>query len=131
MIHKQIENIGRWMFALTFIMGGMLHLTGPQFTATQVPEIFGAPYFWVYFTGLAQIAFATSILIKKWDQFAAFCLFLMMLVFIGSMHIPRALSGDFMGVISIMRDFGYAGAALLYAGGIASDVWLTPQRKAS
>ncbi len=114
-------KIGRWMFAITFILGGLLHITGPEFTVSMVPSLFGAPYFWVYFTGLAQICFAISILVKKWDQLAAICLFLMMLVFIVTIHIPKAVSGDFMGVISIMRDFGYAGAALLYAGGIVSD----------
>ncbi|MEO0468697.1 MAG: DoxX family membrane protein [Bacteroidota bacterium] len=126
MNNQRILNIGRWMFALTFVMGGILHLTGPEFTATQVPEAFGAPIFWVYFTGIAQIAFAVSALIRKYDQLAALLLCLMMLVFIFSMHIPKAASGDFMGVISTMRDFGYAGAALLYAGGIARDRIFTP-----
>jgi uncharacterized membrane protein len=112
------------MFALTFIMGGLLHVTGPEFTATQVPAIFGAPYFWVYFTGIGQLAFAVSALVKKYDQLAALLLCLMMMVFIATMHIPKAVGGDFMGVISTMRDFGYAGAALLYAGSIASDKFI-------
>lgn len=118
---NKLTNMGRWMFALTFIMGGMLHLTGPQFTTPQVPTFFGVPYFWAIFTGVAQLAFALSIIIKKYDKLAAICLFSMMLIFIGSIHIPKAVSGDFMGVISIMRDFGYAGAALLYAGAVAKD----------
>jgi putative oxidoreductase len=118
---NKLTNTGRWMFALTFIMGGTLHLTGPQFTAPQVPAFFGAPYFWAIFTGVAQLAFAVSILIKKYDKLAAVCLCAMMLVFIVSMHIPKAIAGDFMGVISVMRDFGYAGAAILYAGAVAQD----------
>ena len=113
------------MFALTFVMGGLLHLTGPEFTASMVPAFFGAPYFWVYFTGLAQIAFAISALIGKWDQLAAILLAAMMLVFIASIHIPNALAGDFMGIISTMRDFGYAGAAVLYASSVAQDRFLT------
>jgi len=94
---QQLLTLGRWMFALTFVMGGLLHITGPEFTATQVPKMFGAPYFWVYFTGFAQI---------------------------GTIHIPRAISGDFMGVIGAMRDFGYAGAAILYAAAISRDRFL-------
>jgi len=110
---------GRILFALAFIMGGLLHLTGPAFTATMVPGFFGAPYFWVYFTGVAQLAFATSALLKKHDQLAALLLALMMLVFIATIHLPTAAGGEFMGVIGFMRDLGYTGAALLYAGAVA------------
>ena len=109
------------MFGLTFVLGGLLHLTGPQYAAPQVPDMFGAPYFWVYLTGVAQLAFAASAFSGRYDRLAGWCLFAMMCVFIVTMHIPRAVGGDFMGVISTMRDFGYAGAALMYAGALAQD----------
>lgn len=112
---------GKRIVALTFIMGGLLHVTGPEFTATQVPTFFGAPYFWVYLTGVAQLAFAASILVGKLDKLASVLLFVMMLIFIATIHVPKAIGGDFMGVISIMRDSGYAGSALLYAGAMAKD----------
>jgi putative oxidoreductase len=118
---NKLTNIGRWMFAITFIMGGLLHLTGAQITAKQVPSMFPAPVFWAILTGVAQLAFAISILIKRFDKLAAMCLFAMMIIFIATIHIPKAISGDFLGIISIMRDFGYAGAALLYAGAVAKD----------
>jgi putative oxidoreductase len=115
-------TVGRVMFALTFVMGGLLHVTGPQYAAGQVPRIFGAPIFWVYVTGIAQLAFALSILLRRYDRLASLLLFLMMCIFIATIHVPRAAAGDFMGVISIMRDFGYAAAALIYAGAMAVDV---------
>lgn len=118
---NKLTNAGRWMFAITFIMGALLHLTGPQYAAPQVPKFFGLPTFWVIFTGLAQLALAISIILKKYDKLAAIGLFVMMIVFIASIHIPKAASGDFMGIISTVRDFGYAGAALLYAGAVAKD----------
>ncbi|MEL6821044.1 MAG: DoxX family membrane protein [Calditrichota bacterium] len=116
-----LTDIGRWIFAITFIMGGLLHVTGPQFAAAQVPDFFGYPIFWVYVTGIAQFAFAASAILRKHDQLAGIMLFFMMLVFIFTIHIPTAAAGDFMGVISIMRDTGYAGAALFYAGSVAQD----------
>ncbi|MBO0930442.1 DoxX family membrane protein [Fibrella aquatilis] len=112
---------GQKLFALTFIMGGLLHITGPTFTVQQVPTFFPAPLFWVYLTGIGQLCFAVSILIERFDKLAALLLALMMIVFIATMHVPKAVAGDFMGVISAMRDMGYAGAALLYAGAIAKD----------
>jgi putative oxidoreductase len=118
---NRYATTGKWFFALTFIMGGLLHITGPAITAQQVPSFFPAPLFWVFLTGFGQLAFAISILLGKYDKIASLLLCLMMLVFIGTMHVPKALTGDFMGVISIMRDMGYAGAALLYAGAIARD----------
>jgi uncharacterized membrane protein YphA (DoxX/SURF4 family) len=121
-----LTSIGRWMFAATFIMGGLLHVTGPQFASQQVPAMFGAPYFWVYFTGVAQFAFALSLLIRRYDALASLCLCAMMLVFIATIHIPKAMAGDFLGVISSMRDFGYAAAALVFAGAVAKDTRLVP-----
>ncbi len=126
--HHQFAVAGKWMLAMTFIMGGFLHVSGPQYAAPQVPAFFGAPVFWVYFTGIAQFLFSISILTARLDRLASLCLFAMMLVFIGSIHIPKAVAGDFMGVISIMRDFGYGGAALVYAGAMSRDARLNPFR---
>jgi putative oxidoreductase len=118
---NRYATTGKWLFALTFIMGGLLHITGPAITAQQVPSFFPAPLFWVFLTGFGQLAFAVSILLGKFDKLASVLLFVMMVVFIATMHVPKAIAGDFMGIISIMRDTGYAGAALLYAGAMARD----------
>jgi putative oxidoreductase len=125
---SRLANVGRWIFAITFFLGFLLHVTGAQFAAPQVPRLFGAPTFWVYVTGVAQLAFAVSILSRRFDRLAALGLFAMMLVFILTIHVPKAVAGDFMGVIGTMRDLGYAGAALLYAGAIAVDGRGTPSR---
>jgi uncharacterized membrane protein YphA (DoxX/SURF4 family) len=109
------------MFGLTFVTGGLLHVTGAEFAAPQVPPLFGAPLFWVYVTGVAQLAFAVSALTGRRDRLASLGLFAMMVVFIATIHVPRAAGGDVLGVIAIMRDFGYAGAALVYAGAVARD----------
>jgi uncharacterized membrane protein YphA (DoxX/SURF4 family) len=122
----RLAIVGRWMFALTFVMGGLLHVTGAEHTAPQVPAMFGAPFFWVYFIGLAQFAFAASAILGKFDRLASLLLCVMMVVFILTIHLPRAAAGDFMGVIGAMRDFGYAGAALIFAGAMARDVRLLP-----
>lgn len=86
---NNLTRAARWMFALTFIMGGLLHLTGTDFTATQVPTFLGVPYFWVYFTGVAQLAFAISILIKRYDKLAALLLCVMMLVLSPPFTFPK------------------------------------------
>jgi uncharacterized membrane protein YphA (DoxX/SURF4 family) len=125
-----LTRLGRVMFALTFVMGGFLHVTGAHYAAPQVPEFFGSPIFWVYLTGLAQFAFAASALAGRFDRLASVALFFMMVVFIATIHVPRALLGDFGGVIGVMRDLGYAGAALLYAGAVARDPrWLPNARR--
>jgi uncharacterized membrane protein len=117
----RLATLGRWLFAITFILGFLLHVTGAEMAAPQVPKMFGAPVIWVYITGIAQLAFAISILSRRYDRLAAVGLCLMMVVFIATIHVPKAVGGDFLGVIATMRDLGYAGAALLYAGAIARD----------
>jgi uncharacterized membrane protein YphA (DoxX/SURF4 family) len=131
-VQHPMATVGRYLFALTFLLGFLLHVTGAQLAAPQVPPMFGAPVAWVYITGVAQLAFAASILMRRWDRLASVGLFVMMLVFITTIHIPRAMSGDFLGVISTMRDLGYAGAALVYGGAMAVDTrpWMPRERVA-
>lgn len=118
---KIVENIGKWMFILPFAAFGILHFGPLEFSIDYVPDFLPFKAFWVYFSGSCLLAFALSAILKKFDQLAALLLALELVLFVLLIHIPKAIDGDFLGIIATFRDIGMAGAALLYATHIAVD----------
>ncbi|MBK8624148.1 MAG: hypothetical protein IPN86_00805 [Saprospiraceae bacterium] len=72
----------------------------------------------VYFTGIALLAAAVSIIIGKYDKLASLLLGIMLLLFI----LPHAqnLSTNDMEMINILKNIALAGGAFLYAS-VAKD----------
>jgi hypothetical protein len=67
------------------------------------------------------MAFTISAAVGKLDKLAATLLAVLLFVFVALVHIPKAATGDFLGIIATMRDTCMAGAALLYAALVAKD----------
>ena len=116
-----IKTIAKWLFITPFAIFGLLHFGPLEFSLPYVPAWLPAPIFWIYFLGVCLIAFTLSAIIRRLDALAALLLAVLMLIFVLFVHIPTAISGDFTGLISIMRDTAMAGAALLYAVYVAKD----------
>lgn len=108
--------LGRGIFIFAFAGFGFLHFGPLEFSLPYVPAWLPFPAFWVYFVGICFFAFVISATIKKFDRPAALMLALCMFLFVVLVHIPTALSGDFKGVIAILRDLAMSAAALMYAG---------------
>jgi uncharacterized membrane protein YphA (DoxX/SURF4 family) len=81
---------------------------------------FGQPML-VYISGIALIAAALSIMVGKFDRLATVLLAFMLLLFVGLIHFKKAINGDQMAMISMLKDLMLAGAALLYAKNEAKD----------
>ena len=118
---KHITKIGKWCFTSVFAVFGLLHFGPLQFSLPYVPAYLPFPAFWVYFSGLCLIAFSVSAWWGRLDKLAAYCLAVMMLLFILLIHIPGAIAGDFIQTIGIFRDAAMMGAALMYAEKYAKD----------
>lgn len=118
---NSILKSGRWLFASMYAVFGLLHFGPSEFTLPYVPDFLPFPVFWVYFAGIALIAFSVSAWLGLLDQLAAVLLALMLLLFIVLIHIPTALEGKFLGVLGIFRDTANLGAALMYADKYARD----------
>jgi len=130
MVSKQsLQLIGKWLFILPFAAFGFLHFGPLEFSLPYVPAWLPAPAFWVYFIGACLFAFTISAAVKKLDGLASILLAVLLLVFVGTIHIPKAISGDFLGVIATFRDTCMAGAALLYFAFMAKDYRFTSFRK--
>ncbi|WKN40968.1 hypothetical protein [Tunicatimonas pelagia] len=118
---KKITKAGKWVFVSMFAVFGLLHFGTLEFSLPYIPSFLPFPAFWVYFSGIALVAFSMSAWIGKLDKLAALLLALMMFSFVVLIHIPGAIAGDFVQTIGIFRDTTVMGAALMYADKFARD----------
>jgi uncharacterized membrane protein YphA (DoxX/SURF4 family) len=118
---NKITKFGKWLFIIPFAIFGFLHFGPIEFSLPYVPTWLPLPAFWIYFVGVCLFAFAISASIGKFDKLASLLLAILMLVFVFTIHIPKAISGDFVGVIGATRDICMAGASILFGAFIAKD----------
>lgn len=118
---NRISTLGKYLFALPMAVFGFLHFGPGEFTLHYVPGWLPYPAFWVYLAGVGLIAFTVAFLLGRKDRLAARLLALELLIFVGMIHIPAMIDGDFPGLIATFRDVAMAGAALLFGEGFARD----------
>jgi uncharacterized membrane protein YphA (DoxX/SURF4 family) len=118
---KTLARIGTVLWVVPFAVFGVMHFVALDYTASTVPSFFPAPTFWALLTGAAQVAFVASVALGRLDRLASVLLALMLLVFVVTIHVPKAFGGDFVGIIASLRDTAMAGAALVFAATRARD----------
>ncbi|MGD1840297.1 MAG: DoxX family protein [Thermonemataceae bacterium] len=122
---QTLKKLGKGLFILPFAAFGFLHFGPIAFSLPYVPAWLPIPAFWVYFTGACLVAFALSAFTGKLDGLASLLLAFLLITFVATIHIPKVISGDFLGVIATFRDTCMAGAALLYFVFAAQDYRFT------
>lgn len=105
--------VARVLFVTPFVAFGFGHLTSADAMAGMVPVPGGV--FWVYFTGVAMLAASVSIVWGRLATIAAPLLALLLLVFAFTLHLPNLSNPESgqMSFMSLMKDLGLAGGALL------------------
>jgi len=108
---------GRVFFAFPIGIFGVEHLAYPQFAAPMIPAWIPGHYFWAYFTGIALIAGAVSVVIQKNARRAAMLLGILFLLFVLLMHIPRTITGpdQELAFNVVLRDLSFSGGAFAFA----------------
>ncbi len=111
---NSIIGLGKYLFAIPMAVFGIMHFMAAGDMAAMAPGGVGM----VYFTGIALLAAAVSIIIGKYDKLASLLLGIMLLLFI----LPHAqnLSTNDMEMINILKNIALAGGAFLYAS-VAKD----------
>ncbi len=71
---------------------------------------------WVYLTGVALLAAATSIIVGKHAVLATQLLGLMLLIFAVSVHLMAVLGGDQAAMSMVLKDTALAGGAFILSG---------------
>lgn len=117
-----VINLGKYLFAIPFLIFGIFHFMSAGDMAAMAP--FGGEII-VYITGVCLILASISIIIGKYDKLAAVLLALMILLFALLVHGRSMMNaGDdmakAMSMSAMLKDLVIVGAALIYAK-IAKD----------
>ena len=126
-MQQTIQSISSWggriLVALPALVFGVFHFGGADKMAGMVPVTGGV--FWVYFTGIALIAGAIGIFVKKFSTLAAFLLGVLFLVFALTIHLPGLGAADAgmqqMSMMNLLKDLGMAGGAWALAAFLATQ----------
>ncbi len=97
---------------------GAEHLTDASDIVQLIPTWIPARVFWAYFVGVALIAAALSLSLKKYVRLTASCLALMFFLFVLLMHIPGAVQNphDRFAWAVALRDLSFGCGALALVG---------------
>ena len=109
--------VARALLTVPFAIPGVMHLTAGASMAAVVPAWVPGGVIWVYLTGIALLAGAIGIHLKKWALPAGLGLAALMLVFAFTVHLP-AMADEAtrqMAMVGFMKDLGLAGGALAIA----------------
>jgi uncharacterized membrane protein len=117
----KIMPFGPLFFAIPMGVFGTDHLVYAAEIAPLVPSWIPAHLFWTYLVGIALIAAALSILLKKYARLAAILLGSMLLLFVILMHIPNIVAqhGALLFWTTGLRDIAFSGGAFALAGSLS------------
>ena len=111
------NTVARFVYALPFLMFGIMHFMMTQQMAGVVPDWMPAASFWVYFTGVAHIAAAIAIASNNLIRLAGILLAVMLLTFVFTVHLPGVFNPETMAssLTNLLKDTALAGGALMAA----------------
>jgi uncharacterized membrane protein len=116
-----IKRIVKVVFALIFILAGILHFVKTDFFMRIMPPYIPWHLFWVYLSGVFEIIFGIMLLIPKFSRMAAYGL-VVLLIAVFPANIYMAMNPQF------FPEFGSTGLYLRLAFQfvlIAVAYWLT------
>jgi putative oxidoreductase len=118
-----ISSFGKWLFIIPFAAFGAMHLKNAADMSPLVPTFLPGGVFWIYLTGLAQLAFAASVIIGKFDKLAALLCALMLFIFVATLHFPSLshLEMSKLAMNNLLKDIGLMGGSLMYANRFSVD----------
>jgi uncharacterized membrane protein len=114
----KLMPFGRLFYAIPLAVFAGEHFTIGGLMAPMVPSWIPAHLFWIYLVGVALVAAALSIVVKKYSQLAATLLGSMILLFVVLLHIPRVAANprDRISWAVALRDLSFSGGAFAFAG---------------
>jgi putative oxidoreductase len=115
---KFISTLGRFIYAIPFILFGVIHFMKGHEMAQMVLKGWPIADGLVYVAGLGMILAGISIIINVKARLACLLLALLLLIFILGIHLPKVMHGELYGMAmaTLLKDSALLGAALTYAG---------------
>ncbi len=110
--------------AIPLAVFGALHLFGPQFVISIVPEYMPWRLFWVYFVGCGLMAASLSIASKIGVRWSGLLFGIMMFSFVAMIHLPGAFRDPHNRILwtIVFREMSFGAAGWILAA-TARDGW--------
>jgi len=89
---KIVQEVGRWLLAITLIIFGVQHFMYAAFVATLIPAWIPGHLFFTYLTGAGMVATGISIATKVYARLAGILLGSMFLFWVVFLHAPRVMA---------------------------------------
>jgi uncharacterized membrane protein len=116
-ILEKLIPLGRFFFAIDILMAGIMHFMYMPFVVMLVPAWIPWPTFWGYLAGIALIAASLGIILNIQLKLAANLLGGIILIWLITLHIPRAIADSVTGngneIVSVFEALGFSGIAFL------------------
>jgi uncharacterized membrane protein len=114
----KLMPFGRLFYAIPLAVFAGEHFAVARLIAPTVPAWIPAHLFWIYFVGVALVAAALSIVVKKYAHLAATLLGIMIFLFVLLIHIPKVVANprDRIAWAVALRDMSFSGGAFAFAG---------------
>jgi uncharacterized membrane protein len=111
-------SVGRILFAVPFLVFGILHFLQGGAMAGVVPNWMPGSVIWVYLTGAANLVAGISIAADRYVRVVAIALVGMLVSFVLTVHLPGVLAegSSQMAMTNLLKDVGLAGGALMLLG---------------
>jgi putative oxidoreductase len=117
---KTLSFIGKLLFALPFAMFGYYQFTTATELSFLIPTYLAMPIVWVYFVGVAEILAAVAIIIGKKAKLATALLGVMLLCFVGMVHLKGFLIQTQPDTAMFLKDLALAGSAFFMSANLKS-----------
>jgi uncharacterized membrane protein len=117
-----VSALGRWLFALSLIVFGVLHMMYPAFIAALIPQWIPFHLFWAWATGVAFFLAAVSLILRWQVWLSASLLGLMFLLWVLIVHMPRVHKAPLNGNewTSEFIALAMSGASFVLAGALSA-----------
>ena len=77
---SQPKKLAIYMYGLAYVLIGISHFTHPHLFVPIVPTYIGHPEFWVYLSGLFEIAMGMGLFFQKSRQVSSYIIMAMLVV---------------------------------------------------
>jgi uncharacterized membrane protein len=116
---EKLLPAGRFFFAITMVVFGVMHFMYVPFVAMLIPTWIPGPILWTYVAGTALIAGGAAIILNIKLRLAANLLGIIIFIWLITLHIPRAIADPHSGAgnewTSVFEALGFSGIAFLIA----------------
>lgn len=126
--HRSLIILGRFLFVFLFLLSGVTHFTNVPYYLGLMPDSFPFPLFWIYVSGVVELAGAFMILFNRQARMGAWLLVLFLIPVTVVVHGYQMLNAQDEVVRALQQAHFIKGWALVGAALLITQVGVAIKR---